>query len=317
MILLLAIGPLLSACATSIPGLDRVLFANSSANVGPLVAADTALDEAATESEQTSNVDTKATTSRQNSDSNVVSASSASVATTESRDTELAPSIESAAPSEQSNQEIAIEYGAVTGKVVLLGADQQTLSAIGTMVTVTPQAMLDEVANRPAQVHIIDMENKEYLPRYSTIHAGDQVVFVNKDQIQHNVFSSSGKNAFDLGTYGAGLKRAVTLQEPGVVKIYCNIHAEMATFVAVGDQGLSVKADDEGRYQVNQVLPGMYEVSIWNIRGETKRVVEVKANETLELVDQIDTTITKVEPHKNKFGGNYSKNSTIFEDEFY
>lgn len=161
------------------------------------------------------------------------------------------------------------------------------------------------------------MQDKQYQTRYSTINTGDEVVFVNKDNIQHNVFSSSGSNAFDLGTYGAGLKRGVTLTEPGIVKVYCNIHADMATFVAVADPGLSVEVDDQGRYQMDKVPLGTYDMTVWNIRGETTRTIEIKAKETLELVDRIDTAVVKKETHKNKFGGNYSKNAALFEDEFY
>ena len=314
----------LTSCATSIPGLDRVLFSNSSAQVGPVVAVEEAYptgdaklpqgsaaelqnESAALELKGETKSDALDNTQQQSNSSEPVVESKPSLETSPALATEP----------ETASAEIAIEYGSVSGTVVLLGDENQPLQTTGTMITLTPQTMVDEVSDRPAQVHIIDMKDKTYLPRYSTIQAGDQVVFANKDNIQHNVFSSSGNNAFDLGTYGAGLKRAVTLKESGIVKIYCNIHSEMATFVAVGDQGLSVRVDDEGRYSIDKVLPGTYEVSIWNIRGESKRIVEIKANEATQLVDRIDTTVAKVEPHKNKFGGDYSKNSTLFEDEFY
>ena len=75
--------------------------------------------------------------------------------------------------------------------------------------------------------------------------------------------------------------------------------------------------DDQGRYRIPDVLPGAYEMSIWNIRGETKRDIMVRAGKPTELLDRIDTTAFKIEPHKNKFGGKYSKNATLFEDEFY
>ena len=338
---------LLTSCATFVPGIDRTEYPNSSAEVGPLVTVDEQFpaneqkEDSATSANQ-STVEPEAESPEPISKSepgvkpNISSkpepaktvagsktASSSEVKAPVKVKPSKSPKAESPAPAspepvaENENIDIAIEYGSVAGKVVLTGEEGQQLPATGTMITLTPKSMMHEAQNRPPQVHIIDMEDKTYQPRYSTIHAGDQVVFVNKDNIRHNVFSLSENNAFDLGTYGAGLKRAVSLKEPGIVKIYCNIHPEMATFVAVGNQGLSVKADDQGRYHIGEVLPGAYEVTVWNIRGETKRIVEVKANKTLELVDRIDTTAFTIEPHKNKFGGNYSKNSTLFEDEFY
>jgi plastocyanin len=317
-----------TACTTFIPGVDRVLFRNSSAQVGPLVDTQaqypSETNVEGTSEEIVASHDapiSKAPSPEPVADPVVEEKLAPATSATKASSSPVTPKPHAvpANPSlpQPEPEEIAIDYGSVAGKVVLTGDEGQVLPSSGTMITLTPKAIAQSEVDRRPQVHIIDMEDKTYRPRYSTIHAGDQVVFVNKDNIRHNVFSSSGGNAFDLGTYGAGLKRAVTLKEPGIVKIYCNIHSEMATFVAVGDQGLSMKVDDQGRYRIRDVLPGTYEMSVWNIRGETKREITVRANKTTELLDRIDTTAFKVEPHKNKFGGKYSKNATLFEDEFY
>lgn len=340
LLLVLPLLSLLTSCTTFIPGLDRILFSNSSAKVGPLVKTDEQYPAVVNESvlatqDSATIAETIADTSelKSKTDANIETKIKISNSKTTAKPDHIDPQPPTAkvtplkarktAPKaadvtiEKESNDIVIAYGSVSGKVVLVGDDGQQLSANDTLITLTPKTKRNEVQNRPSKVHLIDMENKEYQPRYSGVQAGDQVVFVNKDNILHNVFSSSGNNAFDLGTYGAGLKRAVTLQEPGVVKIYCNIHSDMATFISVSDQGFSVKADDQGRYQIDEVLPGAYELAIWNIRGEKKQVVNVTADNTIKLMDRIDTTAFKVEPHKNKFGGKYSKNSTLFEDEFY
>lgn len=331
-----------TSCASFIPGVDRILFRNSSAQVGPLVTTEEQYPSESTHRDadvaaEQVEPDTTLVAEDRTQKSVAVAASDKLDDPAESETKSSAVTISPAKPApraaptkptvttaerapvvvEPTPQEIAIEYGTVAGKVVLTGDEGQVLPTTGTMITLTPKTMAQTDADRRPQVHIIDMEDKTYQPRYSAIHAGDQVVFVNKDNIRHNVFSSSGNNAFDLGTYGAGLKRAVTLKESGIVKIYCNIHSEMATFIAVGNQGLSTKVDDQGRYRIRDVLPGTYEMSIWNIRGETKREITVRAGKPTDLIDRIDTTAFKIEPHKNKFGGKYSKNATLFEDEFY
>ncbi|GAA6137483.1 hypothetical protein NBRC116583_12300 [Arenicella sp. 4NH20-0111] len=344
---------LLTSCTTThIPGLDQILFPNSSAKVGPLVTADEQYpvsDETTTpvpddellvepisdSPEALKNDDSVQASRSKAKPESVTQVAVPEVAPTpmldgddinapiengepqkllERKSQQQAPT---AMPKETEPMETKIYGGAVSGQVVLIAEGGKALAAGGTLITLTPTSSNGDSQSGSSKTHVIDMEDKEYKPRYSTINAGDQIVFVNKDNIRHNVFSSSGNNAFDLGTYGAGLKRAVTLKESGVVKIYCNIHADMATFVAVGNQGLSAETDDQGRYQISQIPPGTYDMSIWNIRGETKRTVEMRANETLKLVDQIDTNAFKIETHKNKFGGNYSKNATLFEDEFY
>lgn len=356
LLLVLPLFPLLTSCTTTfIPGLDRVFFPNSSAKVGPLLTNDDEKVVAAADSQPAakevvdlpeptsgtlpsqapsvakkpspednaskpitaSNTKTASPVSKPVKPKPPISKAKPKPATTAIAKTEPQPAVNASSDERQKTTQPAAEYGVVTGTVALIGERDKQLAAAGTMITFMPKNDVKGLRLSESKTHVIDMEDKIYLPRYSTINVGDQVVFVNKDNIRHNVFSSSGSNAFDLGTYGAGLKRAVTLEEPGIVKIYCNIHADMATFVAVANPGLSVQTDNQGRYQLSEVPPGNYDVIIWNIRGEKKRLVEVKANQTVKLVDSIDTTAFARESRQNKFGKNYSKNSTLFEDEFY
>lgn len=339
---------LLTSCSTThISGLDQIFFPNSSARVGPLVTADEqyplnnrelvdikrestappAIDYSEAENKvgttQVPNTELQTVIQVSNPkplsepaiNTTAVKVAKKKALTPLEKNTQKRAS--NAIPKEQHKSQAKTEHGAVTGQVVLIAEDGQALTAQGTLITLTPKKSHGDDQNSQPKRHVIDMQDKQYQTRYSTINTGDEVVFVNKDNIQHNVFSSSGSNAFDLGTYGAGLKRGVTLTEPGIVKVYCNIHADMATFVAVADPGLSVEVDDQGRYQMDKVPLGTYDMTVWNIRGETTRTIEIKAKETLELVDRIDTAVVKKETHKNKFGGNYSKNAALFEDEFY
>lgn len=337
---------LLTGCSsTNIPGLDRILFPNSSAEVGPLVIVDKQYPVNANDSDSHSippaaeidsgtgsNADTvQADNSEPNTvtqagnkpklEPNPILENSSSDVAAQASKREIPARVETKVQQHvakhESHTQTTVEHGAVSGQVVLISEEGHSLEAEGTLITLTPKNADDQTQNHSPKRHVIDMENKEYQPQYSTINAGDQVVFVNKDNIQHNVFSPSGSNSFDLGTYGAGLKRAVTLSEPGIVKVYCNIHADMATFVAVANPGLSVKADDQGRYRIDNVPRGTYDMTIWNIRGETTRTIEVKSKETLQLVDRVNTAVVKTETHKNKYGGNYSNNSALFKDEFY
>lgn len=344
--LLLPLSLLMTACTTTnIPGLDRILFPNSSAKVGPLVTTDEQYplnNKATTESASEATRDPSKAVSKTDTtqvlgaelepkiviqtanlkpiaepeiNADGVLVTKKKTVTTLVKKTQKQAS--TAEPKEQERSQVKTEHGVVAGQVVLIAGDGQPLAAAGTLITLMPKKTNGKEQVRVPKRHVIDMQDKQYQPRYSTINAGDQVVFVNKDNIQHNVFSPSGSNAFDLGTYASGLKRAVTLTEPGIVKVYCNIHADMATFVAVAKPGLSVEVGDQGRYQIDKVPIGTYDMTIWNIRGETKRTIEVKTKKTLQLVDRIDTAVVKIETHKNKFGGNYSKNAALFEDEFY
>ena len=211
-----------------------------------------------------------------------------------------------------------IAMGSVRGQVMLVEEDQNIVSGqsiihlIPNTPTLTNTAELSE-----KKVHIIDMKEKTYLPGHLTIRANDTVIFSNSDKIRHNVFSSSGENAFDLGTYGANKKRGVTLKDQGIVKVYCNIHPNMATFVSVRENGFSTVTDKQGKFSFESVPQGSYTLEAWNIRGQASKNVIISASSPKDVDFKISAKKVKKTDHKNKFGKEYKKSDGLFDDEFY
>lgn len=168
------------------------------------------------------------------------------------------------------------EGGSIDGRVVIVGDNNKLLPPKGIFLTLTPSdgRILTRSARAPV-THTIDMQDKTYLPGYISVRKNDRVSFVNKDKIKHNVFSSTGKNAFDLGTYSAGKMREVALNAPGIVKVYCNIHADMATFISVSDNSISVVANHQGHFKIEDIEPGEYNLNVWHVRGEkTEKIIK-------------------------------------------
>ncbi|PCK09540.1 MAG: hypothetical protein COA42_03235 [Alteromonadaceae bacterium] len=229
----------------------------------------------------------------------------------------------SEAKSADSVVEAAVEVVNVTsnaslyGQVALVGVKNAMPILSGMIITLTPSDGRTLPVLASGTRHIVDMEDKTYSPAYMALKKGDQVSFVNKDKIKHNVFSSSGKNAFDLGTYSAGLQRSVTFKRQGIVKIYCNIHSEMATFVAVDDNSLSVVANANGGYRFESVPAGTYQLRVWHLRGEMMHSVSLIAKEDKRVDLSFDVSQFNSVKHKNKFGKKYDKNAALFDDEFY
>ena len=85
---------------------------------------------------------------------------------------------------------------------------------------------------------IIDQLNKEFVFGGETVAAltikrGDTLVFRNRDEFFHNVYSLSDLTTFDLGSFPKGDARSVTFDEPGVAEIECAIHPDMYMTVEV------------------------------------------------------------------------------------
>ena len=68
-----------------------------------------------------------------------------------------------------------------------------------------------------------------------TLKKGDKLVFVNDDNVAHNIFSASAGNDFNLGSQPPGNSTAVTFDKTGDIDIMCAIHPLMKMKVKVTD----------------------------------------------------------------------------------
>jgi plastocyanin len=64
---------------------------------------------------------------------------------------------------------------------------------------------------------------------------GENIVFVNDDNIAHNIMSASPGNEFNLGSQAPGASSSVTLSKAGEVSVVCAIHPRMKMTVTVAD----------------------------------------------------------------------------------
>jgi plastocyanin len=206
--------------------------------------------------------------------------------------------------------------GSVQGSVVILGKNSEKLPSQEVIINLEPLFDVPAAIMQPRS-YSIDMKDKRYTPAVMSIRAGDKVNFHNRDGIKHNVFSSSGNNAFDLGTYGLGVTQGVNLKNPGIVKVYCNIHAEMAAFISINTKGYSAITQADGRFSFKDVPVGEYMLNVWHVRGETRKRLSVAVGKVSQNNITLDTTTFELIPHLNKFGKSYQINPTLFKDEFY
>jgi plastocyanin len=150
----------------------------------------------------------------------------------------------------------------------------------------------------------IKQENKSFVPASIAVQKGTRVTFPNMDPVYHNVFSPSASQPFDLGSYRQGDKAgAVTLNKPGVVEVFCNMHSSMRAAVLVVPNAYYVKAAPDGTYRLENVPIGSRRVVAWTQDANP-------AANTVELTSHgAEATFTlQVEPrgpHKKKDRSNY------------
>jgi plastocyanin len=115
---------------------------------------------------------------------------------------------------------------------------------------------------------VMDQRNETFVPHVLAITTGTTVDFPNSDKIYHNVFSLSKAAKFDLGRYPVGHSQAIRFDRAGIVRVFCDIHSHMNAFILVFSHPYFAMTDVEGRYRIDNVPPGTYQVVAWN-EGKT------------------------------------------------
>jgi plastocyanin len=138
-----------------------------------------------------------------------------------------------------------------------------------------PSGAFGEPESPPA---VLDQRNETFVPYVLAIPVGTTVEFPNHDRTYHNVFSFSKARRFDLGRYSRGESKAVRFDQPGVVRVFCEIHSHMSAFILVFAHRYFTVTDGDGRYHIDGVPAGSYTVAAWN-DGEVRDTRPVKVPE--------------------------------------
>lgn len=148
-------------------------------------------------------------------------------------------------------------------------------------------------------------QDKSFVPAVIAVPVGSTIDFPNKDTIFHNVFSLSNPAPFDLGLYRSGDSKSRTFSQPGVYRVFCNIHPQMTAVIAVVPTPYVTIAANDGQFQLD-VPPGSYRVTALSERAAPASV-ELTVTQAAAAVPALtlDESLHVAAPHKNKFGQDY------------
>lgn len=189
------------------------------------------------------------------------------IATAPTKAEETAPQPKAAVGSSE-EENAPPEKGSLRGKLLVDGAPVDGLGVI----MLTPERGGKKKTPRRG---IIEQRDKQFAPRLAAVPVGSTIAFPNFDRIFHNVFSLSKANPFDLGLYKTGEQREVTFDKPGIVRLGCNIHANMAAYVVVVDAPHYVVVDQDGSFDFRRLKPGRYTVHAWTERNASPVVSKI------------------------------------------
>ncbi len=192
----------------------------------------------------------------------------------------------------------------VVGVVILHDRGDQAPEDLGQAV-IWLEAAAPEALN-PAPVSMA-IQDKQFIPHLLVVPVGSTVTFPNHDSFKHNVFSLSESGPFDLGLYSRGDGKSAQFGKPGLIRVYCNVHASMSGFVLVVASPWSAQASGDGTFLLKDVPPGDYTLHAWHERAkEVTQPLTVPAAGITGLKIELDASGYHFKPHLNKYGQPYT-----------
>ena len=130
----------------------------------------------------------------------------------------------------------------------------------------------------PAQPAFIDQKACVYQPRVIGARVGQVLRVKNSDNLLHNVHSSSShRNSFNFGQPVAGITSDFKLADEEMLKIGCDVHRWMTTWVGVVDHPYFAVSGADGSFVINNVPAGKRTISVWHEQfGKLTKMVDVK-----------------------------------------
>ena len=114
---------------------------------------------------------------------------------------------------------------------------------------------------------VLDQRNLGFSPRVLAVQVGTRIEFPNHDRVFHNVFSFRDGKRFDLGLYPVGAVKTIPFDKPGLSRVFCNIHPEMAAYIMVVDTPVFAVSDRSGQFTLADVPQGTFVYHAWRPGG--------------------------------------------------
>jgi hemoglobin len=199
--------------------------------------------------------------------------------------------------SEEEEPDSRPRRGSLAGTVLLPGGHPLQGLAV---VTLEPAS--GKFTRRLPKHRVVEQRNREFAPKVLVVPTGSTVSFPNFDNVYHNVFSRSDAYPFDLGLYKGGQARELLFDKQGIIRVGCNLHANMSAYVVVVAAPHYVITDPRGRFAFRSLEAGRYKLRAWLENSDVAVVqnVDIKPEQNGVVVTLLSEG--PAGPQADKFG---------------
>ena len=155
-------------------------------------------------------------------------------------------------------------------------------------VAVTMEVDGADPAKAPEEPVILDQKGCRFVPHMIVVPVGTTVSFANSDDVSHNIHTYPIKNTPLNQTVAAGGALEQKMEKAEEVKVGCDIHPWMTSYVVVTEATHFAVTDASGAFSIEGVPPGKHTIEFWHEKG-------LKATATVEVEVAADGSSAPVE----------------------
>jgi Polysaccharide lyase family 4, domain II/Copper binding proteins, plastocyanin/azurin family len=134
----------------------------------------------------------------------------------------------------------------------------------------------------PATMPYMDQLSRTFIPSVLFVRTGHRAQFLNSDEELHNINVKNGKTreqAFNVAL-PPGISYVHTFEHSGVYDVSCDAHSGMSAQIIAASSPYVALADSNGHFEIPQVVPGIYAVTVYAGAEAIETTVEVTGSRT-------------------------------------
>lgn len=156
---------------------------------------------------------------------------------------------------------------------------------------------------------VIDQKGCQYIPHVVAVQVGQGLKILNSDGKTHNIMHNvNGKpkqnNIFNLSMTKSKVEinRVFKKAEAQPFPLMCNVHPWMKAWVGVFEHPFFSVTDEEGRFSIEDLPKGSYEIEIWHEKLESviKKVEVTSEDQVIELEEELSQLKRKSRKKRKK-----------------
>ncbi|MBS2027291.1 MAG: carboxypeptidase regulatory-like domain-containing protein [Deltaproteobacteria bacterium] len=160
---------------------------------------------------------------------------------------------------------------------LVLGAAGEVANAV-----VTVEAPSGKKLELPKEASL-DQKGCTYVPHVQALPVGTPLALLNSDPVLHNAHgyredTTVFNQAQPLQDRPGFPHKTITLKNPGLLKVKCDVHGWMTAFIYVSENPYFAVTGKDGTFSIDGLPPGTYTVKVWHERlAPTEQQVTIPA----------------------------------------